>query len=92
MARIVHFHRGVMGWSFEILFYLFNLVMAIAIISVIGSSGDILAAAETALSRGLAEFGAATKLFVLLFAWMVGDLILGSLTLISRSRIASIEE
>jgi hypothetical protein len=66
--------------------------MAIAIISLIGSSGDILAAAETALSRGLAELGAATKLFVLLFAWMVGDLILGSLTLISRSRIASIEE
>ena len=92
MTRIVHFHRGVAGWFFEILFYIFNLIMAIAIISVIGSSGDILAAAETAFAKGLAGFGAATRIFVLLFAWIVGDLILGSLTLISRSRKASIEE
>jgi hypothetical protein len=91
MAKIVHFHRGVVGWFFEILFYVFNVGMAIAIIAVIGSSGDILAAAETALTRGLAGFGAATKLFVILFGWTVGDVILGFLTLITRSRKASIE-
>ena len=31
MTRIVHFHRGPAGWIFEIVFYLFNLMMAVAI-------------------------------------------------------------
>jgi hypothetical protein len=92
MTRIVHFHRGVVGWVFELAFYLFNLIMAIAIISLIWRSGDILAAAETELAKGLAGFGAATKLFILLFVWMAGDLILGSLTVITRRRKALIEE
>jgi hypothetical protein len=92
MTRIVHFHRGIVGSSFEIVFYLFNLVMLIAIITVIAQSGDILAAAETALARGLVGFGAATKVLVLLLAWVAGDVILGSLTLITRARKGAIEE
>jgi hypothetical protein len=92
MARIVHFHRGVVGWFFEILFYLFNLAMLIAIISVVVQSDDILAAAETALARGLVGFGAATKVLVLLLAWVAGDVILGFLTLITRARKGAIEE
>ena len=92
MARIVHFHRGVVGWFFEILFYLFNLAMLIAIISVVVQSGDILAAAETALARGLVGFGAATKVLVLLLAWLAGDVILGFFTLITRGRKAALEE
>jgi len=92
MARIVHFHRGVVGWFFEILFYLFNLAMLIAIISLVVQSDDILAAAETALARGLVGFGAATKVLVLLLAWVAGDVILGFLTLITRARKGAIEE
>ena len=92
MTRIVHFHRGLAGWIFEIVFYLFNLMMAVGISVLIARSGDIVAAAETEFARGLAGFGAATKVFVLLVLWVAGDLILGSLTVISRGRKASIEE
>jgi hypothetical protein len=92
MTKVVHFRRGAAGWLFEVLFYLFNLVMAIAIVSLLARSGDIVAAAESELARGLAGFGAATKLVILLFVWMAGDLILGLLTVISRSRRGSIED
>jgi len=92
MTKIVHFHRGIVGWFFEILFYLFNLVVAITIIAIVGRSGDILAAAESELAKGLAGFGAATKVFVLLIIWTAGDVILGSLTLITRGRKVSIEQ
>lgn len=92
MARIAHLRRGTVGWLFEILFYLFNLVMLIAVIAVIARSGNILAEAEGAIARGLAGFSAATRLFVLLFLWMAGDVILGSLTIIARSRKVVIEE
>jgi len=92
MTRIVHFRRGPVGWFFEIVFYLFNLIMVVGIIVLIARSGDIVAAAETELARGLAGFGAATKLLVLLVLWVAGDVILGLLTVISRGRKASIEE
>ena len=92
MARIVRFRRGPAGWVFEILFYLFNLVMLVAVLAVLARSGNILAETEGALARGLAGFGAATRLLVLLLAWTTGDIILGSLTIITRSRTAVIEE
>ena len=92
MTKIVHFRSGPAGWFFEIVFYLFNLMMALAIIVLTVRSGDILAAAETELAKGLAGFGAATKLFVLLLIWVAGDVILGSLAVISRGRKAAIEE
>jgi hypothetical protein len=92
MMRIVHFRRGPVGWFFEIVFYLFNLIMAIELIVLIARSGDILAAAETELARGVAGFGAAARLGLLLLTWVAGDLILGSLTIISRGRKALIEE
>jgi len=92
MTKIVHFRRGPAGWVFEILFYLFNLIMAVALISGLSRSADILAGAETELARGAAGFGAATRVFMLLFVWMAGDVILGSLTLIARRRSGPIEE
>jgi len=92
MARIVHLRRGAAGWVFEILFYLFNLVMLVAVLSVLARSGNILAEAEGALARGLAGFGAATRLLALLLAWTTGDVILGALTIITRSRTAVIDE
>jgi hypothetical protein len=92
MARIVHLRRGPAGLLFEILFYLFNLVMLVAVIAVLARSGNILAETEGALARGLAGFGAATRLLALLLAWTTGDVILGSLTLIARSRTAVIDE
>ena len=76
----------------QIVFYLFNLMMLFEIIVLIARYGDILAAAETELARGVAGFGAATRLGLLLFIWAAGDLILGSLTIISRGRKALIEE
>ena len=92
MTRIVHLRRGAVGWFFEIVFYLFNLAMAVVTVSAVGQSGDILAAAQTELAKGIAGFGAATRVFMLLFVWMAGDLILGSLTLITRARKATIQE
>lgn len=92
MTRIVHFRRGPAGLVFEILFYLFNLIMVLAVISVIARTGDIIAAAESEFARGLAGFGAAAKTFTLLIVWMAGDVILGSLTVIARGRKATIEE
>ena len=65
MTRIVHLRRGPVGWFFEIVFYLFNLAMAVAMIYALGRAGDILAAAETELAKGIAGFGAATRVFIL---------------------------
>jgi hypothetical protein len=92
MPRIVHFRRGAAGWLFEIVFYLFNLAMLVAVLLTIARSGNILAEAEGAIARGLAGFGAATRLFILVLAWTAGDVILGALTIIARSRTAVIEE
>ena len=92
MRRMVHFHRGVAGWFFEIAFYLFNLVMLVTLLVSLANSGDVLAAAEGALSRGIAGFGAAARVVVLLIVWVIGDVILALVTLIARGRKASIED
>ena len=44
-----------------------------------GRGNDLCPAAETELAKGIAGFGAATRVFILLFVWMAGDVILGSL-------------
>jgi hypothetical protein len=92
MTKIVHLHRGPVAWFFEVVFYIFNLIMAAVMISAVVRSGDILAAAETELAKGIAGFGAAMRVFILLFVWMAGDLILASLTLITRTPKVTIQE
>jgi hypothetical protein len=91
MTRVIHLHRGAFGWFFEIVFYVFNVVMVAWLFFTWAKIGHIEEIARPAI-KGLEELGAAVGILTGLFVWMAGDVILGLLTLVARGRKATFEE
>jgi len=91
MTRVLHFHRGAIGWLFEIIFYVFNVAMVAWLFFILAKIGNIEEVTRAAV-KGLEEFGAAVSTLMALFVWMAGNVILGLLTLVTRGRKATFDE
>jgi hypothetical protein len=90
MTRIERRKRGMFGWLFLILFWTFNLVMAvwvIAAINVIGSAPVLTEGAE----RAGAALGAVVGFGIILSTWLAGNAILGLFVLLTRGNKVVVE-
>lgn len=81
---------GVVHRIFQISFIVFNLAMAVWLVSYIASSGPMqaaaMAAAKTAEERQAAEYVAAGGGGVLLFFWLFGAVLLGLMASLTKAR------
>jgi hypothetical protein len=97
MTRIVRterYRRGLFGWLFRIVFWLFNLLMLAWIATYWGSLSSIHVdspAHPHAAQMGLALGGTIGTGVIMVF-WAIGAFILGMLVLFTRGRKTIIEE
>lgn len=78
--------RGIFGKLFKLAFVLFNIVMLIWLISYIYGVGTLTNDASTDAEVVGTAIGGTIGTGVLLTIWVLGDIILGLLTLLTRPR------
>jgi hypothetical protein len=92
-VRTETYKRGFFGWTFKLLFIVFNLLMLAWLISYWAEIGEI---GKMALTSDAARIGAAIGSTigtgVLFFFWVAGAVILGLLTLFTHGKKVIVEE
>ena len=83
--------RGFFGWIFLLLFIGFNILMAMWLFSYWSLLGDGINSADKAKATGTA-IGGTIGTSMLLFIWVLGDIITGALALMTRGRKMIITE
>jgi len=83
--------RGFFGWIFLALFWAFQALMIFAIFANFGAAGDVGASCDggAACEAGVA-IGAGMGAVVGWFVWMLGTIVLGLATLMTRGKMVSI--
>lgn len=84
--------RGVFGKLVKWSFVLFNVLMAVWLISYWGQVGDVYQEAGSEAGQAGAAIGGTIGTTLLLFVWLAGAVILGLLTLFTRGKVTIIEE
>jgi hypothetical protein len=94
MTRVIRMRRGPVAVAFEVLFYLFNALMLLGLVSVsIGADRVVEKATERGASAaGLGGIAGTLATILVLFTWMAGNVILATLVLVARRRAITIEE
>ncbi|MFN3575517.1 MAG: hypothetical protein ACK4TJ_00810 [Tabrizicola sp.] len=78
--------RSIFGKLFLLLFWLFNLLMALWLFSAFQISSDQIAAATSGAQRAGATIGTGLATGIILTIWMAGAVILGLLVLLTPSK------
>ena len=78
--------RGFFGKVFLWLFYLFNILMLIWLISGMNAASDVATRAASEAERAGASIGAGIGAAFVLFVWAIGDIITGLLALMTRPK------
>lgn len=94
MARITRIEkrqRGIFGWIFLLLFWGFNAFMVLWVFGAISATSQLGASADRYEQAGRA-IGTGIAFWFILSIWVMGDLILGVLMLLTRGRKVTIEE
>lgn len=79
--------RGLIGFLFKWAFILFNVLMAYALYAGSTAGGRIVAEAKSDAQAAGAIIGTGLGVGVLLFVWLVGDVILGLIVLLTRPKV-----
>lgn len=93
MAKVIRKEtrkRGFFGWTFRILFILFNIFMLLWLFSYWGSLSEMNVASDA--ERAGAAIGGTIGSGMILTVWVFGDIILGLFVLFTRGRKTIIEE
>jgi len=94
IVRVERYRRGLFGWLFRIVFWLFNLIMLVWIATYWGLLSGVhvdSAVHPQAAKAGLAIGGTIGTGVIMVF-WAMGAFILGLLVLFTRGRKTIIEE
>ena len=78
--------RGFFGKIFLWLFYLFNVLMLLWLISGMNATSEIANQAVTEAEKAGAALGTGIGLTMILFVWAIGDIITGLLALMTRPK------
>lgn len=93
IVRTERYQRGVFGWLFRIVFWLFNLLMLAWIASYWGIlSGTHFDGAHSQAAKTGMAIGGTIGTGVIMVFWAMGAFILGLLVLFTRGRKTIIEE
>ncbi len=84
--RVERRQRGVFGWVFLILFWVFNAFMAWGLFEGLANTSEVAATATTEAQKAGAAIGTALGVSMVLGIWMAGAAILGLLVLMTRGR------
>ncbi|WP_370931493.1 hypothetical protein [Bartonella sp. DGB1] len=76
--------RSIIGKIIKWIFIAFNILMLLWLGSVIFLTGDIISSSSDAAFQAGAVFGGAFAMGIILNVWVIGDIILGILTLLTR--------
>lgn len=82
--------RGILGWIFLLLFWGFNLLMALVLVAGLSAVGDVPSPTSEAEQAGQA-LGTAIGVGMILSIWMAGVVILGAMALLTRGRKIIVE-
>ena len=85
ITRVERRKRGIFGWFFLILFWLFQIVMAVALFAAIGGTADHSATLTTEAEKAGAAIGTALGFGMLASIWASCSVILGNYIDDSRS-------
>lgn len=78
--------RGIFGWIFLLIFWVFNAAMLTAVIVGMGGSAEHAATLSSEAEKAGAGIGMVLGLGMLLSVWVMGDIILGVLVLLTRGK------
>ena len=78
--------RGFFGKLFKLLFVAFNLIMALWLISYWVQLGELSGGLASEAERAGAAIGGTIATGMILVTWVIGDVILGLLTILTRPR------
>lgn len=84
--------RGVFGTIVWWIFLLFNALMLFSVIAGWGEFGNYIETATTPGERAGTIIGSAIGIWILLMIWLVGDIVLGILVLLTRGKKEFIQE
>lgn len=78
--------RGVFGWIIAILFWGFNLMMAVWLWGVFAATSEVVGNAASDAEKAGAMLGTGIGVTVILWVWVFGAFILGLMMLFTRGR------
>ncbi len=78
--------RGIFGYVFLTLFWIFNAFMAFAVVKGLGDAGSHLETMKTAAERTGGEIGLVMGATFLLLIWAMGAVILGLFCILTRGK------
>lgn len=78
--------RSVLGKVLKWLFIAFNLIMIYWLFAGTGASTDVVNHASSEAGKAGAEIGRGLGVMMILFLWVVGDIILGMLVMFTRPK------
>lgn len=91
IVRTERHKRGVFGWIFLVLFWVFNALMALSLfVGVSGNSSEIENMTDSAQQAGYAA-GTAIGVGILIIVWAAGTIILGLFVLLTRGKKVIVE-
>jgi beta-lactamase regulating signal transducer with metallopeptidase domain len=78
--------KGVFGWFFLIVFWIFNLIMLTSCVAGMSGASSTVASANSDAEQAGAAIGSALGLGMILSIWAAGALILGLFVLFTRGQ------
>ena len=84
--------RGPFGWLIAILFWGFNVLMAVWLFGAFGTTVEQYQSATTEAARAGTAIGATLGVGMILVIWGLGAIILGMMMLFTRGKTVSITE
>ena len=78
--------RGVFGWIIAVLFWGWQALMALALVSGLNNVAPVVGAAQTHADRVATSAGATIGVGLLLGFWLLGSLVLGLMMAFTRGR------
>lgn len=78
--------RGFFGHAFKWLFILFNIAMAVWMVSYWVTAGEMVSSAQSEAERAGGAVGATLATGMLLFFWLCGAVILGLFVMLTRGK------
>lgn len=95
MSKVIQIERrkrGFLGKIFLILFWLFNIFMAVALFSAMDNNAGEMAALSSDAERAGYAVGTAIGGGIILFVWLAGAVILGLFALLTRGNKVIVEK
>ena len=91
ITRVERRKRGIFGWLFLILFWAFQIIMAVALFAALSSTAEQTAALTTEAEKAGAAIGTVLGVGMIASIWASCSVILGIFVLLTRGRKTIIE-